>query len=196
MILWINNEHFIGCCLVLYLLPPARFWKRREVLFWVPSPSPPSPRMFCLISRLLLKLAFWNLACAIYAKTILLKCFLDFLKILNCSFDRHFKNFWQKIVCARNLKNRWVDFHEICTAGTSKLVDVQCKFMFKSDNKILSYGRFKIVVQACPGWGDGNDPDYFVLSLYISVAIKVRFLKFNMFNRYKNNISKLVLNFF
>ena len=68
-------------------LPPARFWKRREVLFWVRSPSPPSPpslpsppsppspRMFCLISRLLLKLAFWNLACAIYAKTILLKCF-------------------------------------------------------------------------------------------------------------------------
>ena len=56
-------------------LPPARFWKWREVLFWVPSPSPPSPRMFCLISRLLLKLAFWNLACAIYAKTILLKCF-------------------------------------------------------------------------------------------------------------------------
>ena len=32
-----------------------------------------------------------------------------------------------------------------------KLVDVQCKFMFKSDNKILSYGRFKILVQACPG---------------------------------------------
>ena len=63
---------------VMCLLPPARFWKRREVLFWVPSPyppSPPSPWMFCLISRLLLKLAFWNLACAIYAKTILLKCF-------------------------------------------------------------------------------------------------------------------------
>ena len=40
--------------------------------FGVPSPS---PRMFCLISRLLLKLAFWNLAWAIYAKTILLKCF-------------------------------------------------------------------------------------------------------------------------
>ena len=44
-----------------------------------------------------------------------------------------------------------MDFHKICTAGTSKLVDVQCKFMFKSDNKILSYGRFKILVQACPG---------------------------------------------
>ena len=64
-----------------FFLPPARFWKRREVLFWGPSPSPPSPPsppsqpMFCLISRLLLKLAFWNLACAIYAKTILLKCF-------------------------------------------------------------------------------------------------------------------------
>ena len=55
-----------------FFLPPARFWKRREVLFWGPSPS---PRMFCFISRLLLKLAFWDLACAIYAKTILLKCF-------------------------------------------------------------------------------------------------------------------------
>ena len=44
-----------------------------------------------------------------------------------------------------------MDFHNICTAGTSKLVDVQCKFMFKSDNKILSYGRFKIIVQAYPG---------------------------------------------
>ena len=71
--------------------------------------------------------------------------------MLNCSFDRRFLNFWQKIVCARNLNNRWVDFHKICTAGTSKLVDVQCKFMFKSDNKILSYGRFKILVQAYPG---------------------------------------------
>ena len=67
--------------------------------------------------------------------------------------------------------------------------------MFKSDNKILSYGHFKILVQACPGSGDGNDPDFFVSSLYISVAIKVMFLKFNMFNRYKNNISKLVLVF-
>ena len=37
---------------------------------------------------------------------------------------------------------------------------------------------------------------FFVSSLYISVAIKVRFLKFNMFNRYKHNISKLVLGFF
>ena len=30
----------------------------------------------------------------------------------------------------------------------------------------------------------------------ISVAIKIRFLKFNMFNRYKNNTSKLILFFF
>ena len=75
-------------------------------------------------------------------KNNIAKMFLDFFKILNCAFDRGFKNFWQKIFCARNLKNRWVDFHKICTAGTSKLVDVQCKFMFKSNNKILSYGRF------------------------------------------------------
>ena len=39
------------------------------------------------------------------------------------------------------------------------------------------------------------DPQFFVSLLYISVAIKVRFLKFNMFNRYKNNIPKLVLVF-
>ena len=38
-------------------LPPV-FEKRREVLFWGPSPYPPSARMFCFISRLLLKLAF------------------------------------------------------------------------------------------------------------------------------------------
>ena len=68
--------------------------------------------------------------------------------------------------------------------------------MFKSDRKILSYGCFKILAQACPEWGDGTDTEFFVSSLYISVAIKVRFLKFNMFNRYKHNISKLVLVFF
>ena len=68
--------------------------------------------------------------------------------------------------------------------------------MFKSDKKILSYGHFKILVQACPGWGDGIDPDFFLSSLYILVAIKVSFLKFNMFNRFKNSISKLVLVFF
>ena len=67
--------------------------------------------------------------------------------------------------------------------------------MFKLDGKILSYDRFKIFAQACPEWGDGTDPEFFVSSLYISVAIKVRFLKFNMFNRYKHNISKLVLVF-
>ena len=106
------------------------------------------------------------------------------------------KIFGQKSSVSGNSKTAGWIFTKIYTAGTSKLVDVQCKFMFKSDNKILSYGSFKILVQACPGWGDGNDPDIFASSLYISVAIKVRFLKFNMFNRYKNNISKLVLNFF
>ena len=64
-------------CQVTFYLPPV-FEKRREVLFWGPSPYPPSPPSkptFCVISRLLLKLAFWNLTCAKYAKTILLKCF-------------------------------------------------------------------------------------------------------------------------
>ena len=68
--------------------------------------------------------------------------------------------------------------------------------MFKLDHKILSYGHFKILAQACPEWGDGIDPEFFVSSLYISVAIKVRIFKFNMFSRYKNNISKLALVFF
>ena len=98
-----------------------------------------------------IKASFLKLGMCNICKNNIAKMFLDFLKILNCSFARRFLNFWQKIVCARNLKNRWVDFHKICTAGTSKLVDVQCKFMFKSDNKILSYGCFKILVQACPG---------------------------------------------
>ena len=47
-----------------------------------------------------------------------------------------------------------------------------------------------------PELGDGTDPEFFVSSLYISVAIKHRFLKFNMFSRYKHNNSKLALNFF
>ena len=46
-----------------------------------------------------------------------------------------------------------------------------------------------------PRGGDGIDPEIFVSSLYISVAIKGRLLKFNMFNRCKINISKLVLIF-
>ena len=71
----------------------------------------------------------------------------------------------------------------MCNAGTSKGLNVQCNFMFKSDHKILIYGHFKILAQACPGKGDGIDPEFFVSLLYISVAIKVRLLKFNMFNR-------------
>ena len=98
-----------------------------------------------------IKASFLKLGMCNICKNNIAKIFLDFFKILNCSFDRCFLNFWQKIFCAQNLKNRWVDFHKICTAGTCKLVDVQCKFMFKSDNKILSYGCFKILVQACPG---------------------------------------------
>ena len=54
-----NIELTSGGNLICYL-PPA-FEKRQEVLFWGLSPSPlslPSPWMFHLISRLLLKLAF------------------------------------------------------------------------------------------------------------------------------------------
>ena len=50
----------VPCYVGSNYLPPV-FEKRREVLFWGPSPYPPSPPSkptFCLISRLLLKLAF------------------------------------------------------------------------------------------------------------------------------------------
>ena len=78
-----------------FYLPPV-FEKRQEVLFWGPSLYPPSLRMFRLISRLLLKLAFLNLACAIYAKNNIDKMFLDLKKDLNCSFDRGFFKFLVK----------------------------------------------------------------------------------------------------
>ena len=58
--------------------------------------------------------------------------------------------------------------------------------MFKSDQQIVSYGHFKILAHACPERGDGIDPQLFVSSLYISVAIKGRLLKCDMFNRYKH----------
>ena len=44
--------------------------------------------------------------------------------------------------------------------------------------------------------GDGIDPEIFVSSLYISVAIKGRLLKFSTFNRCKIDISKTGFNFF
>ena len=53
-------DHCIRSVIDGNYLPPV-FEKRREVLFWGPSPSPPYlpyPWMFCFISRLLLKLAF------------------------------------------------------------------------------------------------------------------------------------------
>ena len=68
--------------------------------------------------------------------------------------------------------------------------------MFKSEHNILSYCCFKILAQACLGLNDGIDPEFLVSLLYISVAIKGRFLKFNRYNRYKSGISKLVLVFF
>ena len=68
--------------------------------------------------------------------------------------------------------------------------------MFQSDRKILNYDHFKILAQACPKWGDGTDSEFFVSLLYISVGIKVKFFKFNMLNRYKHDIPKLVLVFF
>ena len=67
--------------------------------------------------------------------------------------------------------------------------------MFKLGCKILSYGHFKILVKECTGWGDGIDPELFLSSLYISVAIKASLLKLNMFNMNKNTTSKMFLIF-
>ena len=63
-------------------------------------------------------------------------------------------------------------FSQNLHAGMSELLDVQCKFMLKSDCNILRYGNFKLIAQVCPRRGDGIDPEIFVSSFYISVAIK------------------------
>ena len=68
-----------------------------------------------------------------------------------------------------------MDFHNICTAGTSMLVDVQCKFMFKSDHQILSYGGFKILAHACPGLGDGIDPEFLFPRFVSQLLLKLGF---------------------
>ena len=93
--------------------------------------------------------------CITYTKLSYTLCVLTrtavCFKLYNCSYDRGFFLFLVKIFCAQNLKNCHMDFQKICSASTSNILDVQCKFMFKSDSKILSYGRFKILAQACPG---------------------------------------------
>ena len=43
----------------------------------------------------------------------------------------------------------------------------------------------KIFVSSFTGWGEGINPNFFVSSLYISVAIKASLLKFNVFNIHK-----------
>ena len=96
-----------------------------------------------------IKASFLKLGMCNICKNNIAKMFLDFLKFKIVHLIEVFLIFGKKF-CAQNLKNRWVDFHKICTAGTSMLIDVQCKLMFKSDFKILSYGRFKILAQACP----------------------------------------------
>ena len=108
----IHRKHTSGCYIIkfpnvifaiffiltYFYLPPA-VEKQWEVLFWVPTPSPVSPETFCLISQLLLKLTFWNLSCAIYArKKILLKCFHFFFKLQNCWFDNFFLFFLKNLV--------------------------------------------------------------------------------------------------
>ena len=68
--------------------------------------------------------------------------------------------------------------------------------MVKSGHEIVSYGRFTILAQECIGCGHGIDKEFFVSSLYISVAIKASLLKFNIFSMYTITISKMFLDFF
>ena len=65
------------------------------------------------------KASFLKCAMCNICKNNIARMFLDFFKILNCSFDRGFFNFRKKMFSARNLKNRWVDFHKIFSASTS-----------------------------------------------------------------------------
>ena len=79
-----------------------------------------SPYISVTIKASFLKLGMCNIC-----KNNIAKIFLDFFKILNCSFDRGFFEFWVKNSSARGIsKNFWVDFHKLCIAGTSMLVDV------------------------------------------------------------------------
>ena len=55
---------------------------------------------------------------------------------------------------------------------------------------MLNDGYFKILTIECTAEGAGIDPECLVLSLHISVSIKASLLILNMFNIYKNNISK------
>ena len=104
-----------------------------------------SPYISVAIKASFLKFAMCNIC-----KNNIAKMFLDFFKIQNCSFDRGFLIFGKKS-SVHGKKPRCVDFHKICNASTSKFFDVRCKFMFKLDHKILSYGCFKIPAQAYPG---------------------------------------------
>ena len=98
-----------------------------------------------------IKASFLKFAMCNKCKNNITKMFLDFLKILNCLFDRGFLLFFVKNLLCLESQKTLGGFHKICNAGTSKLLDVQCKFMFKLDCKILgySYGRFQILAQAC-----------------------------------------------
>ena len=81
----------IRCHVWPYFLPPARFWKRREVLFLgsVAVSADVLPYISVAIKASFLKLGMCNIC-----KNNIAKMFLDFFKILNSSFDRRFLNFW------------------------------------------------------------------------------------------------------
>ena len=85
--------------LFVFYLPPI-FEKRREVLFWGPS-----PRMFCLISQLLLKLAFFKLGMCNICKNNIAKMFLEFFK--NVHLIKVFLIFGKKSSVRRISKPVW-----------------------------------------------------------------------------------------
>ena len=94
-----------------------------------------------------IKATFLKLGMCNICKNNISKMFLDFFKFKIVHLIEVFKIFDKKS-SARGISKTagWI-FTKFCTAGTSKLIDVQCKFMFKSDHKILSCGHFKILTR-------------------------------------------------
>ena len=78
-------------CQYLDFLPPARFWKTAGgiVLGSVAVSADVLPYISVAIKASFLKLGMRNTC-----KNNIAKMFSDFFKILNCSFDRGFLNFW------------------------------------------------------------------------------------------------------
>ena len=141
-------------------------------------------KTFCFIAlhltELLLKLAFWNLACSVYTQILFLPWFLFFLTLkLLIWYRLPFYFYFLHLHLMGEVKVLIQNFLFHCVLGQVKVL-IQ-NFLF---HRVL--GEVKICI----------NPELFVSSLYISVAIKASVLKFNMFNIHKNNISNIFFSFF